>query len=653
MISVYDRNETDFFHNGIVLSEVIQCIIEEELNGKYVLELVHPIDKQGRWEYLTEENIIKADGQLFRIYSTEKTLDRIYVYARHIFYDLLHNFLEDVRPTNLNGAAALDWILSHTLYSHPFTGTSDIDTINTRYFVRVNPVEAILGDDGLVERWGGELVRDNFTIKLLKQRGSNKGAKIAYGKNLLGLEVKRDMDTVVTRIMPVGRDGLLLPEKYVDSPLIDNYAYPRVRVIQFDIGVDEETTEEEAYEKLRQASRELYEKNKIDIPTVNITVNLLLLENTEEYKNLKQLEKVELGDIVSCTDNPLKITFEAKVIRVKKDVIANRNVEVELGQYKKGISNTIRDVLKNISEEIKNTSSSLEESIEKATQLLTNALGGHVLKRPGELLIMDTDDPATAEKVWRWNLNGLGYSSNGINGPYRLAMTMDGQIVADFITTGTLDANLIKTGTLRGRKVEWNLEDGTLLIGNNTEDYNLYYDGNNLRIKFSGNDLESELNSTAKIDTVNELLNNVTTQFGESLNQRSDEILNEVNNSLSEVESKIKSELSAEIQLTAEQLQISFTELQEILDGNNTLLNSITTYFNFSDEGFTIGKSNSPFKINLTNEQMTFLENEAPVAWINAQRLYITDAQITNSFILGNHIWEKYNDQLTFVRYLG
>ena len=516
MISVYDRNETDFFHNGIILTEAIHCTIEEELNGKYVLELIHSIDKQGKWEYLVEENIIKADGQLFRIYSTEKTLDRIYVYARHIFYDLLHNFLEDVRPTNLNGAAALDWILSHTLYPHPFKGTSDIDTINTRYFIRTNPVDAILGPDGIAERWGGELVRDNFTIKLLKQRGSNKGAKIVYGKNLLGLEVKRDMDTVVTRIMPIGRDELLLPEKYVDSPLIGNYVYPRVREIKFDIGVDEETTEEEAYEKLRQASRELYKKNKIDIPTVNITVNLLLLENTEEYKNLKQLEKVELGDIVSCTDNPLKITFEAKVIRLKKDVIANKNVEVELGQYKKGISNAIRDVLKNISEEIKNTSSSLEESIEKATKLLTNALGGHVLKRPGELLIMDTDDPATAKKVWRWNLNGLGYSSNGINGPYRLAITMDGQIVADFITIGTLDANLIKTGTLRGRKVEWNLEDGTLLIGNSKKDYNLYYDGNNLSIK---------LNNKKTIETA---LTELETGLQDYTNQKTQEAIDNI-----------------------------------------------------------------------------------------------------------------------------
>lgn len=512
MISIYDRNETDFSHNGIILTKAIYCTIEEELNGKYVLELVHPIDEQGKWQYLEEENIIKADGQLFRIYSTEKTLDRIYVYARHIFYDLLHNFLEDVRPTNLNGAAALDWILSRTLYPHPFTGTSDIDSINTRYFIRVNPVEAILGEDGLVERWGGELLRDNFIIKLLKQRGQNKGAKIAYGKNLLGLEIERDMDTVVTRIMPVGRDGILLPEKYVDSPLIGNYVYPRVREIKFDIGIDDETTEEEAYEKLRQACIDLYEKNKIDLPYVNINVNLVLLENTEDYKHLKNLEKVELGDIVSCTDNPLKITFEAKVIRVKKDVISNKNVEVELGQYKKGISNTIKNAIKDISEEIKNTTSNLEKAIEDATKLLTNALGGHVMKRPGELLIMDTDDPATAEKVWRWNLNGLGYSDNGINGPYRLAMTMDGQIVADFITTGTLDANLIKTGTLRGRKVEWNLEDGTFLIGNSVEDYKILFDGDNLRINLANGKSIEETIDDLNVTGRNLVLNSRETQ---------------------------------------------------------------------------------------------------------------------------------------------
>lgn len=461
-ISVYDKLETNFTHNGLVLPNTIVCTVEEELNGKYVLELVHPIDEKGKWQHLIEENIIKADGQLFRIHSTESNLNYVYVYARHIFYDLLHNFLEDVRPTNINGSGALNWILSNTQYPHNFIGMSDIDTLNTQYYIRKNPVEAMLGTDSLVTRWNGEIVRDNYTIKLLSSRGQNKGAQIAYKKNMLGLEVKRDMDTVITRIMPIGRDGLLLPEKYVDSPLIGNYIFPHIRKVEFDVGVDENTTEEQAFEKLRQGANNLYEINKVDIPYVNINANLLLLENTEEYKHLKNLVKVNLGDIVSCTDNPLKITFEAKVIRIKKDVLSNKNVEVELGQFKKGISNTIQSAINEVSDELKKNTSDLEKAIERATELLTNALGGYVVKRPGELLIMDTENVETATEVWRWNLNGLGYSDTGINGPYRLAITMDGQIVADFITTGTLNAGIVKTGILASKDTKtWiNLDDG-------------------------------------------------------------------------------------------------------------------------------------------------------------------------------------------------
>jgi len=454
-INVYSKNETSFVHNGIVLPDIISCPVEEELNGKYILELTHPIDENGKWEYLIEENIIKADGQLFRIHSTEKNLSYVYVYARHIFYDLLHNFLEDVRPTNLNGAGALNWILSNTQYPHNFIGVSDIDTLNTQYYIRKNPVEAILSSDSLVTRWNGELVRDNYTIKLLRQRGQNKGAKIAYGKNMLGLEVKKDMDTVITRIMPQGRDGILLPEKYVDSPLINNYAFPRIQKIEFDIGIDEETSPEQAYEKMRQACNDLYSINKVDIPYININTNLLMLENTEEYKHIKNLVKVELGDTVSCTDNPLNITFEAKVIRIKKDTLSNRNVEVELGQFKQGISNTISNAIKDISQELQNSTSDLQKAIDNATELLTNALGGYVVKRPGELLIMDTEDITTATQVWRWNLNGLGYSNNSIEGPYELAMTMDGKINANFITTGILDAGVIKTGTIDAELVSF------------------------------------------------------------------------------------------------------------------------------------------------------------------------------------------------------
>jgi phage minor structural protein len=337
IISIYDKNETDFTTNGTILTDVVICEIEEELNGKYLLELTHLIDAKGKWELLVEENVIKADGQLFRIHKSEKDLDYITVYARHIFYDLLSNFLEDVRPTNLNGAAAIDWVLTGTQYSHPFIGTSDITGTNTAYFIRKNPVEAILGPDGLTERWSAELERDNYQIRLWESRGEDKGARIVYGKNMIGIDIETNYDDVVTRICPVGVDGLLLPEMYVDSPLIGNYAFPRIKTIDLDVEVDDETTQEQAYQQMRDECALLYSANKIDLPYESITADLLLLENTEEYKNFNNLIKVELGDTVGCTDNPLNITFSSRVVRVRKDVLADRNLEVELNSYKRYI----------------------------------------------------------------------------------------------------------------------------------------------------------------------------------------------------------------------------------------------------------------------------------------------------------------------------
>lgn len=479
IISVYDKDETQFNTNGIILSDVVSCEIEEVLNGKFILELEHPIDEKGKWKLLSEENVIKADGQLFRINRTDKDLDYVFVYARHIFYDLLSNFLEDVRPTNLNGAGAIDWVLTGTQYPHPFTGTSDITGLSTAYFIRKNPVEAMLGEDGLTERWSGELERDNFQIRLWEARGEDKGAHISYGKNLMGIEIDTNYDDVVTRLMPVGNDELILPEKYVESPLINSYAFPRIKTVRLDIGIDSETTEEQAYQQMRDRCNEFYSIYKLDLPYESITVNLVLLENTEEYKNFSNLIKVELGDVVGCTDNPLDVTFAAKVIRLRKDVLTNRNVEVELGQIKRSYTNTLETIIKDISYELQNTKSDFQQAIENATELLTSALGGYVLKRAGELLIMDTEDPATATKVWRWNLNGLGYSSNGINGPYELAMTIDGVINADFIATGTLSASLVKTGVLSSH-------DNSIWINLDANTFNfndqLYWDNGVLRL---------------------------------------------------------------------------------------------------------------------------------------------------------------------------
>lgn len=298
MINLYDSTETNFNHNGlVVLSDCKAAFIEEELNGKYELELEYPIDARGKWHYIIEGNILKANGQLFRIYHKEKTLSGIKINARHIFYDLLDNFVESCSIGNLNGAGALNAILSNTQYPHGFTSMSDIDTSNNYAIDKQNPVDAIMGNSGVISKYGGELVRDNFTIRLLQTRGMDRGVLISYGKNVIGIEETLDMGSVVTRLMPIGKDGLLLPEKYLDSSLINSYPHPIVKFIEF--------TDCETVDELRTAGQTYLSQN--DKPLVNYEVDFIELTKTVEYENYTILETVYMGDTVTIRHSRLGI----------------------------------------------------------------------------------------------------------------------------------------------------------------------------------------------------------------------------------------------------------------------------------------------------------------------------------------------------------
>ena len=460
MIRLFESDTIHFTNNGLhVLNNIKNANSDEVLNNLYSSEFEVVYDERGKWKEVINGRIIYADNQPFRIYKTKKNLRSLTVYTRHVFWDLLNNEVRDIRPTNQNGMGAMNDVLGATNYPHPFTAFSDIETLNTQYYINKNPVECLIGKDSLITRWGGELKLDNWRINILSQRGQDNGVSIAYRKNMLNIDVEEDHDTLITRMRPNGRDGLELPEVYIDSPYISNYPFPIVREVEFDIGIDEENgiTEAMAIEQLRAAAKQYYIDTKCDIPLTNIKVDMALLENTEEYKSFQNLVRVNLGDIVTCKHMDLGINHKAKVIRIKKDLLTGKNAEVELGSFKQNLSSAftkIENAFKDMSEVIANNKTSLQKAIDNATELLTTAMGGYVLKRNGEILIMDTEDPATATKVWRWNINGLGYSSSGISGPYGLAMTMDGQIVADFITTGILDASLIKTGMLKSANYE-------------------------------------------------------------------------------------------------------------------------------------------------------------------------------------------------------
>jgi len=473
IINLYDSKTTDFSNNGIVvLNDTISCVITEELNGQYELTLEYPlldstprfgnitpvkiagkvvvgsnavVQMPNKWTYLLEDNIIKADGQLFRIYHKTKSLSGVKINARHIFYDLLDNFLDDVRPTNLNGSGALAWILSHTQYNHPFISTSDVTAIATQYFVRKNPVEAIMGADGIINTWSGELVRDNFSIRLLQSRGLNRGVLIAYGKNIEGIEEDLDIDGICTRLMPIGKDGLLLPEKYIDSQYINNFAHPKIKVQEF--------SDCETVDILRTTAKAYMLNNKIDIPQFNYKIDFLELSKTEEYKDYIILEVVDMGDTVTIKHSKLRIDLQAKIIKTTKDVLTGRLTKVELGNFKQNIATSISSAIQEVKQEVKQVTSAYTRAIENATVLITGSNGGNVVIRqdvdgkPYEILIMDTDDIKTSKNIWRWDSEGFAYSNTGVNGEYDTAITMDGHIIGSFIQALTIDGDMIE-GTI-------------------------------------------------------------------------------------------------------------------------------------------------------------------------------------------------------------
>ncbi|WP_411679843.1 phage tail spike protein [Clostridium thailandense] len=336
MICIYDKRTTkgNFDNNGLgILSETISCYIIEELNGDYSLELEYPANSK-KSKYLEEWNIIKADGQLFRIYKVEKNSDGknvIKIWAKHIFYDLVYYFIENMKAENCSIKTALQKSLVGDLIVI-YTADSDIITANTISVIEKNPVEAIFS---IIDIWGcGELKRDNFDIKILNSIGKDAGVLIAQGKNIVGLKFNVDTTSVVTKLYPVGKDGIKLTEKYISVPNWNSEKYPPfpiIKKVEFKDAEDEVT--------LRLLAKE--SANVIGLSKVSIDVDFIELSKTKEYENYKHLQTVSIGDLVIVRHKDFEIDVKVPVLKIKKDVLTGVNVKVELGQPRDSILNQL------------------------------------------------------------------------------------------------------------------------------------------------------------------------------------------------------------------------------------------------------------------------------------------------------------------------
>lgn len=356
MIQIYKHENTNFEANGDIILTPTSSTFKMELNGICEIELEHPYDDFGRWEYIIADNVVSgptpySSKQLFRIYETEKTLTGIKAYARHIFFDLMNNVLLDVRPTQKAGEEALNILLQGTEYK----GHSNLVDLNTAYYIRKNIVEAIAGDDenSFVNRWGGERLYNNFDVYINSTIGADNGVRVEFGYNLKEIDEKINLEDTVTRIIPLGYNGITLDgdKPWVDSSNINKYAKIKAKVVEMsDIKVKESAEDEEGYNTLAEAQtamkqrcKELFEGG-LDLPVCTYEVAMEDLASTTAYKGYEVLETVSIGDTVHCKHKGLGIETTARCVSLEWNMISKKYVSITLGDVTKNFFDEQSDV---------------------------------------------------------------------------------------------------------------------------------------------------------------------------------------------------------------------------------------------------------------------------------------------------------------------
>lgn len=476
---LFPASATAFASQGLgVLSDAISCIVTEERNGMYELQMQYPITGI-HFSEIEQRSIILAkpnytdDPQAFRIYKITKALGGICtIYAQHISYDLSGYEIEG----GLSASGLTEAVQLLSQYSGAFT----VSTTKTGSAIFKTDVPASVrswlgGKEGsLLDLYGGEWHWDGYNCVLSTARGTNRGVTIRYGKNLTALEQEAECSNLYSTV----RAYYSNQETMVSGDLVPTgITIDTARILFVDATTD--FSEAPTSARLTSYAQEYIQKHNLTAPTVNLTLDFVQMQGLSE--------RVDLCDTVTIQFEQLGVSATAKCIKTEWDVLEDRYTRTEFGDARSSLSKTIvqnvadtQSEMLNMRNSIAQTKSDLELSIDRASSLITGNSGGYVVihdsdndGKPDEILIMDTDDITTAVKVWRWNKNGLGYSSTGYSGSYGTAITADGQIVANFITTGTLNANLLKTGVIQGQTGNsyWNLVTGELHIeGGSTVD---------------------------------------------------------------------------------------------------------------------------------------------------------------------------------------
>jgi phage minor structural protein len=448
MIKIFSSTDKIFTTNGDKVIKPFKAKIRKEDNGDYYLNLETSIEYI---DYIVQGNIVVVPSpngeQAFRIENIETKTNKITAKCWHIFYDTEKYLIEDSYVVDKNCNDALDHLNNATETASPFTTISDVQTVSSFRCVRQSLYEAI---QTLIERWGGHLVRDNFNISIKSEIGQDNGVLVRYKKNLKDITCKYDYSNVVTKLLPVGKNGVMLDEKYIYSDV--TYDIPYTKTVSFTQEVNEDdykdaegTLQEEEYinalkEDLRSQATLYVNENKH--PKVNYTLKA-------------NLEKItDVGDIVHVVDERLGIDVTTNVISYDFDCILEKYTEVEFGNFKNKLSDftskitsSAEDIVNEKTIEVKTT---LENGLAKAQDEIWGVLGdSYVINEGDKILVVDTLPKEEAKNVLLINNGGIAFSQTGINGTFNSAWTIDGTLNMQNINVINLVADMIKGGTLK------------------------------------------------------------------------------------------------------------------------------------------------------------------------------------------------------------
>ncbi|EIA1376911.1 peptidoglycan DD-metalloendopeptidase family protein [Enterococcus faecalis] len=458
---IFKPGEKDFTTNGLGrLIDATRCEITEEANGKYELEMDYPAISRFS-DYFENGYQIKAkpnDLEEYHIFEIKQTFkdtftNSIVIYAQSRTYKLGNRQVRLATVDNRNGAEAMRLIEQNMDEPCDIKLYSDINTASSTVFEARNVLNCIAGEQGsLLQYWGGEIKREPFKLSLLRRRGRDNVGTVRYGKDLKGLTIKFDWQSIVTKVLPFaelqsGADGTSqrIYGDAIKSEYINKYPDVYAQYVQF--------TEDQGVKDLSSLNKvagkyftTLYPGS--DKPKVSIELEIEKLTDSEEAKEFAKMRNYNLFDTFTVYHKFYDIDIQTKVTGIVYDALAEKTIKITAGDiqvaFYKQQSQDFQEAIKTLTKK-----DYMSNFIDYITDLINGVKGGSILQypknRPHTLYFMDTDSTDTAKNVIAINNQGIGFSTTGWKGPFRNAWTIDGILNADFIRAGKIRSDIFET----------------------------------------------------------------------------------------------------------------------------------------------------------------------------------------------------------------